>query len=64
MRYPSEAAPSKDIGYATWQTFGAHIVAGRLFDLNREQWLQGFGLAAQQAPLPSIVRACPGGGYT
>lgn len=64
MLCPSDAAPSKDIGYATWQMFGAFIAAGRLFGLNRDQWLQGFGLAAQQAPLPSIVRANPAGGYT
>lgn len=61
---PSDAAPSKDIGYATWQIFGAYIAAGALLKLDHAQWIQGFGLAAQQAPVPMIVRANPQGGYT
>jgi 2-methylcitrate dehydratase PrpD len=61
---PSDAAPSKDIGYATWQIFGAYISAGLLLGLDRAQWTQGFGLAAQQAPLPMIVRTNPEGNYT
>lgn len=61
---PSDNAPSKDIGYATWQIFGAFIAAGVLLRLDRRQWTQGFGLAAQQAPVPMIVRANPHGGYT
>lgn len=61
---PSEAAPSKDIGYASWQTFGAYISAAALLDLDSTQWAQGFGLTAQQAPMPMIVRANPQGGYT
>jgi 2-methylcitrate dehydratase PrpD len=64
MLCPSDEAPSKDIGYASWQIFGATIAAGMLLELNREQWIQSFGLAAQQAPMPMIVRANPGGGYT
>jgi 2-methylcitrate dehydratase PrpD len=61
---PSDLAPSKDIGYATWQTFGAFVAAGTLLDLTPEQWEQGFGLAAQQAPISMIVRANPDGRYT
>lgn len=61
---PSDAAPSKDIGYATWQIFGAYITAGLLLKLDHGQWIQGFGLAAQQAPVPMIVRTNPQGGYT
>ncbi|MBB2925740.1 MmgE/PrpD family protein [Paraburkholderia silvatlantica] len=64
MLCPSEAAPSKDIGYATWQTFGAFIAAGMLLELDETQWRHGFGLTAQQAPMPTIVRANPQGGYT
>lgn len=61
---PSDAAPSKDIGYATWQIFGAYVAAGTLLKLDHDQWIQGFGLAAQQAPVPMIVRTNPQGGYT
>ncbi|WP_250495030.1 MmgE/PrpD family protein [Caballeronia sp. GAWG1-1] len=64
MLCPSDDAPSKDIGYASWRIFGAYIAAGMLLGLTREQWMQGFGLAAQQAPMPMILRANPGGGYT
>ncbi|WP_028203927.1 MmgE/PrpD family protein [Paraburkholderia nodosa] len=64
MLCPSATAPSKDIGYATWQTFGAFVAAGMLLRLNEAQWLHGFGLTAQQAPMPMIVRANPQGGYT
>lgn len=61
---PSDQAPSKDIGYATWQTFGAFVAAGALLKLDANQWLQGFGLTSQQAPVPMIVRANPEGSYT
>lgn len=61
---PSDAAPSKDIGYASWQTFGAYIAAGSLIGLTYHQWIQGFGLTAQQSPMPMIVRVNPEGNYT
>lgn len=61
---PSDATPSKDIGYATWQIFDAYIATGLLLKLDHNQWIQGFGLASQQAPVPMIVRTNPRSGYT
>ncbi len=43
-------------GKGATQTLGCSIAAGRLLDLNGEQLLNGFGLAGETAPLPSMSK--------
>ncbi len=43
-------------GKGATQTLGCSIAAGRMLDLNNEQLLNGFGLAGETAPLPSMSK--------
>lgn len=57
------ASPERNaevMGYAPWQTFGAAVAGAHLLRLDPQRIRSAFGIAALQAPVPSVRKAVEG----